>query len=300
MNMFSHSILASLQCHLDLTCHVGFHIIYRPYENVSGNRELCKICMIQLYSLNTAWNIPTLSQPLCKSLFRKNSTMLEKTSESFILIYQRILKQLVGWNNGHISVKTGFLVKCFRLGNLGKDLAMSRRAWWRSPKWQLPLLQTSHLATSSRAFGRRWSALTWNLNLIQHLEPIWGLNLTFFLKASKTFIRPILMFWGLPKKQSICHEIPKRTILYQKFQEFPQIWRVFYKSYGSQSLWHSDCVPVSKNSWTPIELWIHWNSHLPRFPGRRFSFFCLNMKTKYPKILNTPRNLWILGFTTNY
>ena len=71
MNMFSHSILASLQCHLDLTCHVGFHIIYRPYENVSGNRELCKICMIQLYSLNTAWNIPTLSQPLCKSLFRK-------------------------------------------------------------------------------------------------------------------------------------------------------------------------------------------------------------------------------------
>ena len=52
MNMFSHSILASLQCHLDLTCHVGFHFIYRLYQNVSGNRELCKICMKQLYSLN--------------------------------------------------------------------------------------------------------------------------------------------------------------------------------------------------------------------------------------------------------
>ena len=204
--------------------------------------------------------------------------MLEKTSESFILIYQRILKQLVGWNNSHISVGTGFLVKCFRLGNLGKDLAMSRRAWWRSPKWQLPLLQTSHLATSSRAFGRRWSALTWNLNLIQHLEPIWGLNLTFFLKASKTFIRPILMFWGLPKKQSICHEIPKRTILYQKFQEFPQIWRVFYKSYGSQSL----CTSIqefldSDRTVNSLE-----------FPSPKISreglFFCLNMKTKYPKI----------------
>ena len=225
MNMFSHSILASLlQCHLDLTCHVGFHIIYRPYQNVSGNRELYKICMIQLYSLNTTWNIPTLSQPLCKSLFRKNSTMLEKTSESFILIYQRILKQLVGWNNGHISVKTGFLVKCFRLGNLGKDLAMSRRAWWRSPKWQLPLLQTSHLATSSRAFGRRWSALTWNLNLIQHLEPIWGLNLTFFWKAARRLFDPmaICMF---PKKQRIYHEIPKgqfftRNFHFPKFGEF--------------------------------------------------------------------------------
>ena len=150
--------------------------------------------------------------------------MLEKTSESFILIYQRILKQLVGWNNGHISVKTGFLVKCFRLGNLGKDLAMSRRAWWRSPKWQLPLLQTSHLATSSRAFGRRWSALTWNLNLIQHLEPIWGLNLTFFWKAARRLFDPmaICMF---PKKQRIYHEIPKgqfftRNFHFPKFGEF--------------------------------------------------------------------------------
>ena len=161
--------------------------------------------------------------------------MLEKTSESFILIYQRILKQLVGWNNGHISVKTGFLVKCFRLGNLGKDLAMSRRAWWRSPKWQLPLLQTSHLATSSRAFGRRWSALTWNLNLIQHLEPIWGLNLTFFWKAARRLFDPmaICMF---PKKQRIYHEIQKWQFFTGNFQEFSRIWRVFYKSYGSQSL----------------------------------------------------------------
>ena len=209
--------------------------------------------------------------------------MLEKTSESFILIYQRILKQLVGWNNSHISVGTGFLVKCFRLGNLGKDLAMSRRAWWRSPKWQLPLLQTSHLATSSRAFGRRWSALTWNLNLIQHLEPIWGLNLTFFWEAARRLFDPmaICMF---PKKQRIYHEIQKWQFFTGNFQEFSRIWRVFYKSYGSQSLWHSDCVPVSKNFWTPIELWIHWNSHLPRFPGRRSSFFCLNMK---PNILKS-------------
>ena len=221
--------------------------------------------------------------------------MLEKTSESFILIYQRILKQLVGWNNGHISVGTGFLVKCFRLGNLGKDLAMSRRAWWRSPKWQLPLLQTSHLATSSRAFGRRWSALTWNLNLIQHLEPTWGLNLTFFWKPAKHLFDPYVCFGEFLRNRGFTTKSKNDNSSPETSRNSPEFGEFSISLTG-----RSHCVPVSKNSWTPIELWIHWNYHLPRFPGRRFSFFCLNMKTKFPKILNTPRNLWILGFTTNY
>ena len=148
MNMFSHSILASLQCHLDLTCHVGFHIIYRPYENVSGNRELCKICMIQLYSLNTAWNIPTLSQPLCKSLFRKKTQLCLKR-------HLRVLFWSIRgfWNSWLVGIIATFLsgpgfwwnVSDWAIweriwqwaGGLGDDPPNGNCLFFKPPIWQL-------------------------------------------------------------------------------------------------------------------------------------------------------------------
>ena len=124
----------------------------------------------------------------------------------------------------------------FPIGQSGKGFGNEQEGLVTIP--QMATASSSNLPFGN-FFESFWTPLVrfnmeseFDTTLRTHLRP----QLNIFLKASKTLIRPICMFWGIPKKQRIYHEIQKWQFFTGNFQEFSRIWRVFYKSYGSQSL----------------------------------------------------------------
>ena len=156
----------------------------------------------------------------------------------------------------------------FPIGQSGKGFGNEQEGLVTIP--QMATASSSNLPFGN-FFESFWTPLVrfnmeseFDTTLRTHLRP----QLNIFLKTSKKFFRPMYVFGNsletgdLPRNPKNDNSSPKTSRNSPKFGEF------------SISLTgRSHCVPVSKNSWTPIDLWIYWNSHLPRFPGRRASFF---------------------------